>query len=167
MTLRYSVVVLLKDLSSWMFFQISFVLLKMVRVHPMIKQACTQKITKQTYTTNISIDILKFRISIYATFATSYQMFLLPYLKQYQNVTLYYVHISSVICLKRIIHSRGELSTDILFDRTSQTPDDNTSHNTMNTGMTHGACKSKLRSVVVSSMLPCPGISMTIGRAVM
>ena len=52
MMLRYSVVVLLKDISSWMFFQISFVLLEMVRVHPKIMQASKQKYIKQAYKAN-------------------------------------------------------------------------------------------------------------------
>ena len=47
-----------------------------------------------------------------------------------------------------------------------QTPKDDMSKNKPSTSMDHLACESKLRSVVRSSMHPCPGIWVEIGRAV-
>ena len=47
-----------------------------------------------------------------------------------------------------------------------QIPTDNMSKNTPSPAMAHVACESKLRSVVRSSMHPCPGNWVAIGRAV-
>ena len=47
-----------------------------------------------------------------------------------------------------------------------QTPMHNMSRNIPTTSMTHVACESKLRLVVMSSMHPCPGNWVAIGHAV-